>query len=131
VEGPLTYLGMQVPGFPNLFLVNGPGSTGVFANMIMHAEMQIDWLLELIVRSGSEGVSQIDVRQDAAEKWTAHLQKLAGETIFVRANSWYVGANIEGKPRTFMLYVAGLGNYMQICREVAAGGYEGFVLSAR
>jgi len=130
-DGPHTYLGVQVPGFPNMFVVNGPGAPGVLANMVMHAELQFDWILDLIQVATARGATSVEVRDDVAEKWTRGIDDLADGTIFVRADSWYVGANIEGKPRRFMLFLGGLGTYMDICREVAANDYEGFVFSSR
>ena len=129
-DGPVTYLGVQVPGFPNLHLVNGPGSPGVLANMVMHAELQFDWVLRMISAVAERGALRVEPRADAAEKWTAHVDEAAEQTVFVRADSWYLGANIEGKTRRFMLYTGGLGTYMGICEEVAANGYEGFVFTA-
>ncbi|GIH68104.1 flavin-containing monooxygenase [Sphaerimonospora thailandensis] len=129
-EGPVSYLGYQVPDFPNLFIVSGPGSPAVLANMVLAAEMQIDWLLKLIRHADEMGANRIEPRADAAAKWTAHVQEAADQTLFPRANSWYVGANIEGKPRTFMLYVRGLGTYAGVCDQVAEDGYEGFVLTS-
>lgn len=130
-DGPLTYLGVQVPGFPNMYVVNGPGAPGVLANMVMHAELQFDWILDLIKAAVERGATSVDVRADAADKWTRGIDEMAAGTIFVQADSWYVGANIEGKPRRFMLFLGGLGTYMDACREVAANDYEGFVFTSR
>ncbi|GAA4481996.1 NAD(P)/FAD-dependent oxidoreductase [Rhodococcus olei] len=129
-EGPVSYLGYQVPSFPNLFIVSGPGSPAVLANMVLASEMQVDWLLELIRHADAQGANQIEARADATEKWTAHVQEAAEETLFLRANSWYLGANIEGKPRRFMLYVRGLGTYADICTRVAENDYAGFEISS-
>lgn len=130
-DGPVTYLGMQVPDFPNLFVINGPGSPSVLANMVLTSEQQVDWLLELILKSRSEGATQVEARKDSAEKWTSHIKTLAEGTLMPRANSWYMGANIEGKKRTFMLYAGGLGAFTTVCEEVKANSYEGFVLTSR
>ncbi|QIX28671.1 NAD(P)/FAD-dependent oxidoreductase [Nocardioides sp. JQ2195] len=130
-DGPHTYLGIQVPGFPNMYLVNGAGSPGVLANMVMHAELQFDWILAMIEEATARGADQIEARADAADKWTAHVDEAAAGTVFVRADSWYLGSNIEGKPRKFMLYTGGMGAYLGICAEVAENGYEGFVLTSR
>lgn len=129
-DGPLTYLGIQVPGFPNLHIVNGPGSPGVFANMVMHAELQFDWILSLIRAAESKGAGQVEARTDVAQKWTAEVDEAAAGTVFVRADSWYLGANIEGKPRRFMLDTRGLATYMATCGEVAASDFEGFVFTS-
>ncbi|MDA3644019.1 NAD(P)/FAD-dependent oxidoreductase [Saccharopolyspora indica] len=130
-EGPVTYLGVQIPGFPNLFTVNGPGSPSVLANMVLTAEQQVDWLAGLIRHADDTGAAQVEVRRDAAIKWTEHVQQAADATLFPRANSWYLGANIEGKPRRFMPYVAGLGAYRRRCDAIRDDGYEGFVFTSR
>lgn len=129
-DGPVTYLGYQVPNFPNMFVVNGPGSPAVLANMVMASELQVDWLAELIGAANDRGANRIEVRADAAEKWTAFVDSNAAKTVFVHTDSWYLGSNIEGKPRRFMLYTLGLGNYMKTCAEVVANDYEGFVFSS-
>lgn len=130
-DGPLTYLGLQVPGFPNLHLLNGPGSPGVLANMVMHAELQFDWVLALIRAADERGADRVEARADVAQKWTAEVDEAAAGTVFVRTDSWYLGSNIEGKPRRFMLDTRGLASYMGTCKEVAESGYEGFVFSSR
>lgn len=129
--GPVTYLGIQVPGFPNLHMINGPGSPGVLANMVMHAELQYDWVLGLIAAADERGAGRVEVRADSAEKWTSHVDEAAAGTVFVRTDSWYLGSNIEGKPRRFMLYTRGMGTYLDICADVAESGYEGFVFTRR
>ena len=125
-DGPVTYLGLGVPGFPNLFTVNGPGSPSVLANMATHSEQQVDWCLALIATCRRDGIDAAEPRKDAAEKWTDHLGEVAAGTLFVRAASWYMGANIEGKPRVFMPYAGGLDVYRQECDRIAAQGYPGF-----
>ena len=127
--GPVTYLGLGIAGFPNLLTVNGPGSPSVLANMVLHAEQQVDWCLALITECLRTGVDQAEPRADAAEKWTDHLGEVAAGTLFTRAASWYMGANIEGKKRVFMPYIGGFGNYRRICDEVRDTGFEGFVLT--
>lgn len=129
--GPLTYLGMQIPNFPNLFLVNGPGSPSVLANMVLTSEQQIDWIIDLVRECRQRAVTQIEARHDAAEKWTDHVTELADKTLMPQANSWYTGANIDGKPRTFMLYTAGLGAFSAVCEQVKQNGYEGLIWTTR
>ncbi|MGY1814671.1 flavin-containing monooxygenase [Blastococcus sp. SYSU D00820] len=129
-DGPLTYLGVGVPGFPNLFPVTGPGSPSVLANMILAAEQQVDWLLDLVTYCRAHGIDQVEARRDAAETWTRHVDDAAHQTLFVQARSWYLGANIEGKKRVFMPYIGGFGTYRRICDEVGADGYRGFVLTS-
>jgi cation diffusion facilitator CzcD-associated flavoprotein CzcO len=130
-NGPVTYLGLTIPGHPNLFVLNGPGSPSVLANMVMHAEQQVDWVVDLVETCRREGIDEVEPRADAAEKWTRHVAETAEATLFPRANSWYMGANIDGKTRVFMPYLGGFGAYRRICAEVADGGYEGFVLTRR
>jgi cation diffusion facilitator CzcD-associated flavoprotein CzcO len=128
-DGPITYLGLGVAGFPNLLTVNGPGSPSVLANMVLHAEQQVDWCLALVTECLRTGVDQVEPRADAAEKWTDHLGEVASGTLFTRAASWYMGANVEGKKRVFMPYIGGFGNYRRRCDEVRDSGFEGFVLT--
>jgi cation diffusion facilitator CzcD-associated flavoprotein CzcO len=128
-DGPVTYLGLGVPGFPNLFTVNGPGSPSVLANMMTHSEQQVDWCLALVEACRRDGVDQAEPRRDAAEKWTDHLGDVAAGTLFVKAASWYTGANIDGKTRTFMPYIGGFGTYRRACDDVRDAGFEGYVLT--
>jgi cation diffusion facilitator CzcD-associated flavoprotein CzcO len=129
--GPLTYLGLGVPGFPNLFTLTGPGSPSVLANMILAAEQQVEWLVDLLLHCRDTGVVEVEARRDAAQTWTRHVDEAAAATLFPRAASWYVGANVDGKQRVFMPYIGGFGRYRGTCDQVAANGYEGFVLTSR
>ncbi|UUW90094.1 flavin-containing monooxygenase [Pimelobacter simplex] len=129
--GPTTYLGLGVAGFPNLITLNGPGSPSVLANMSTHTEQQVDWGMDLIAYCREHGIDQAEPRRDAAEKWTDHLGEVAEGTLFVKAASWYMGANIEGKKRTFMPYIGGFGNYRRLCDEARDTGYAGYVLTTR
>ena len=128
--GPRTYLGVMTAGFPNLFTVTGPGSPSVLSNMMVSIEQHVDWIAGCVADLRERGVSTIDADPVAEDAWTAHVNEIAGYTLFTRADSWYLGANIPGKPRVFMPYVGGVGAYRERCDQVAAGGYEGFVLSA-
>ena len=128
-DGPTTYLGLGVPGFPNLITLNGPGSPSVLANMSTHTEQQVDWGMELIEYCRAHGVDQAEPRRDAAEKWTEHLGEVAEGTLFTRAASWYMGANVEGKTRSFMPYIGGFGTYRRACDAARDAGYEGYVLT--
>jgi cation diffusion facilitator CzcD-associated flavoprotein CzcO len=131
-DGPLTFLGMMVPRLPNLFSFGGPGSPSVLANMVLHAEVQVDWVLELVEAATARGVDEVEPRRDAAEEWTAHVAEVAEHTLFPRAqSSWYLGANIDGKKRVFMPYVGGFGVYRGNCDEVAERGYPGLVFTTR
>ena len=126
---PSTYLGIGLPGFPNLLVLNGPGSPSVLSNMALTSEQQGDYALRIIAYCGRHGFSSIEPRTDAAEAWTAHALELADRTLFGTAPSWYTGANIAGKARGFLPYIGGFKNYIDRCEEIAAADYRGFVLS--
>ena len=129
--GPRSYLGLMTAGFPNLFLITGPGSPSVLSNMMVSIEQHVDWIADCLAFLQREGLSQIEPRSDAEEAWVAHGNEVADRTLYPAANSWYMGANIPGKPRVFMPYIGGVGVYREICDKVAAGGYaDGFLLSA-
>ena len=131
-DGPVTFLGLMVPGLPNLFSISGPGSPSVLANMVLHAEVQVDWAMELILTARRLGLSEVEPRRDAADTWTDHLAKAAEQTLFPKAaSSWYLGANIEGKKRIFMPYTGGFGTYRRHCDAVANDNYAGLVLTTR
>jgi len=127
-DGPRSYLGLGDDGFPNLFVITGPGAPAVLANMVLHAESHVDWIAEAIGYLDSHGYAGIEATPEAVENWLAELNQRAATTLFPRANSWYLGANVPGKPRVFMLFIGGFGVYNDICAEVAAAGYKGFAL---
>lgn len=130
--GPVTFLGLMVPGLPNLFTISGPGSPSVLSNMVLHAEVQVDWVVDLVRTARSLGVDEVEPRHDAAIAWTEHVAQAAERTLFPRAaSSWYLGANIEGKKRVFMPYIGGFGTYRRRCDEVAQNNYAGLVLTTR
>jgi cation diffusion facilitator CzcD-associated flavoprotein CzcO/acetyl esterase/lipase len=124
--GPRTYLGVATEGFPNLFFVTGPGSPSVLSNMVLSIEQHVDWIAECIASVRGQGLDRIEATRDAEDAWVAHVNEVADATLFPRAASWYAGANIPGKPRVFMPYLGGVGNYKARCDQVAASGYEGF-----
>ncbi len=130
--GPRTYLGLQASGFPNLFTITGPGSPSVLSNMIVSIEQHVDWISDCIAYMDRSELTTIEPTLDAEDKWIAHVNEAAEGTMFTATscNSWYLGANIPGKPRIFMPYVGGVGTYRETCDRVAANDYEGFVLSA-
>ncbi|HTY35247.1 NAD(P)/FAD-dependent oxidoreductase [Mycobacterium sp.] len=131
-DGPVTFLGLMVPGLPNLFTISGPGSPSVLANMVLHAEVQVDWVLELMLMARRLGVSEVEPRRDAADAWTDQVANAAEQTLFPKAaSSWYLGANIEGKKRIFMPYAGGFGTYRRHCEAVADQNYAGLVLTTR
>jgi len=127
--GPTTYLGLMVHGFPNMFIVTGPGSPSVKANMVTAIEQHIEWISDCLAYLRDKHVAAIEPTMDAEEYWVRHVNEVANQTLFPKAtNSWYVGANVPGKPRVFMPYVAGVPAYIKICDEVVANGYRGFDL---
>jgi cyclohexanone monooxygenase len=125
-SGPRTYLGLAVAGFPNLFLVTGPGSPSVFSNMVVSIEQHVDWIADAIAALRTEGAELMEAEPEAESAWVAHVNEVADSTLLPRANSWYMGANVPGKPRLFMPYLGGVGAYRQHCDDVAACGYQGF-----
>ncbi|WP_216913218.1 flavin-containing monooxygenase [Nocardia noduli] len=127
--GPRTYLGIATAGFPNLFLLTGPGSPSVLVNMIISIEQHVDWVTDLIAHLRDNDYTRVEAVVDAEDKWVEHVNEAASHTLFPQADSWYLGANIPGKPRVFMPYVAGAGRYRAICDEVAADDYRGFTLA--
>jgi cyclohexanone monooxygenase len=126
--GPLTYLGLMVSGFPNMFIVTGPGSPGVKTQMIASIEQHVDWIADCLAHLGQQGLDRIEATPQAEAEWVAHVNAVADSTLYPLANSWYMGANIPGKPRVFMPYVGGYDRYKRHCDAIAAKGYEGFVL---
>jgi cation diffusion facilitator CzcD-associated flavoprotein CzcO len=124
--GPRTYLGLAVAGYPNLFLLSGPGSPSVLANMVATAEQQVDWLGNLLTHLRQHHLTSTEADTTAQDQWVDHVNELASHTLFMRANSWYLGANVPGKPRVFMPYVGGLHAYRTLCDDIAASGYRGF-----
>jgi cyclohexanone monooxygenase len=129
-EGPKTYLGLMSAGFPNLFIITGPGSPSVLSNMIVSIEQHVDWISEAIAFMRERGFEAMEANKDAEDKWVAHVNEVAHTTLYPQANSWYMGANIPGKPQIFMPYIGGVGAYRKICNDVAAKGYEGFAMTA-
>jgi cyclohexanone monooxygenase len=129
-EGPKTYLGVMSAGFPNLFIITGPGSPSVLSNMIVSIEQHVDWIADCIAAMRARGLDTMEAETQAEEKWVAHVNEVAQGTLYPQTNSWYMGANIPGKPQVFMPYIGGVGAYRRICDEVAAKGYEGFAMSA-
>lgn len=127
--GPRTYLGLMTSGFPNLFIITGPGSPSVKTNMISSIEQHVDWIADCVAHMRANGYTRIDPVPAAENDWVDHVNEVADRTLYPLADSWYVGANIPGKPRVFMPYVAGLDKYRKICEQIAQDGYRGFALS--
>lgn len=114
-DGPSAFLGLTVSGFPNLFLVTGPGSPSVLSNMVMSIEQHVDWAFDLISRMRESGQGAFDTSEQAEREWMAHTNDVASHTFYPRAASWYMGANTPGKPRVFLPYAGGVGAYRQRC----------------
>ncbi len=129
-DGPRTHLGLMVAGFPNLFMITGPGSPSVLSNMIVSIEQHVDWVCDALTHLRREGLGVMETTPKAQEEWVAHVNEVAHRTLYPQANSWYMGANIPGKPQLFMPYVGGVGTYRQICDHIAARGYPGFAFTA-
>ncbi|MDN3563634.1 flavin-containing monooxygenase [Paeniroseomonas aquatica] len=129
--GPVNYLGLQVPGFPNMFTMTGPGSPSVLCNMPVAIEQHANWIADCITRMRAKGLKRIEARPEAAERWVRDVNAAAESTLLPEAgSSWYLGANVPGKPRVFMPYAGGMAHYRAICDEVARKDYEGFAVSA-
>jgi cyclohexanone monooxygenase len=125
-DGPRNYLGLAISGFPNLFTITGPLSPSVMSNMVLSIEQHVDWITACIASMRSRGYARVEAAADAQEKWVLHVQEVGAATLFPRAESWYMGANVPGKPRTLLAYVAGVPAYHEKCAEVTARNYEGF-----
>ncbi|MEZ5650320.1 MAG: NAD(P)/FAD-dependent oxidoreductase [Burkholderiaceae bacterium] len=127
-NGPRNYLGLMVAGFPNLFMITGPGSPSVLTNMIMSIEQHVEFIDQCLTNMRARGQSRIEADSAAQDAWVEHVNTVAGGTVFPHCNSWYLGANVPGKARVFMPLL-GFPAYAQKCREVVASGYQGFELA--
>lgn len=125
-EGPKHYLGIMASGFPNLYITTGPGTPSVLYNMVLGNQFHVDWIADAIGTLRAHGQQRIEAEPAAEAEWTQHVQDVGNMTLFTKANSWYVGANVPGKPRVVLPYLGGFQAYSARCREVAANGYTGF-----
>jgi cyclohexanone monooxygenase len=130
-DGPRTYLGLGIAGFPNLFTITGPGSPSVMSNMMVSIEQHVEWITQCMKFLRAQGYGCVEATPEAETAWVEHVNEVASYTLFPQANSWYMGANVPGKPRVFLPYIGGVGPYRQKCDEVAQQGYAGFRLTAR
>jgi len=128
--GPRTYLGLMSEGFPNLFFITGPGSPSVLSNMMVSIEQHVDWLSDCFAWLRGHQNDSIEPTLEAENAWVDHVNEAAFKTLYPEANSWYMGANIPGKPRVFMPYIGGVNVYRQECQEIADAGYRGFHLTS-
>ena len=124
--GPTAYLGLMTAGFPNLFFITGPGSPSVLSNVVVSIEQHVEWIADCLSYMRGHGHTVIEAEPAADARWVEHGNEVADRTLFPVGNSWYIGANILGKPRVSVPYVAGVWAYNEICGRVAAAGYEGF-----
>ena len=124
--GPLTFLGLMVADFPNLFMVTGPGSPSVLTNMVAAIEQHVDWITDCLVALRTAKQSVIEAGRQAEHDWVVRVNALAAPTLFMKGDSWYLGANVPGKARVFMPYIGGLASYRRTCDRIAADGYKGF-----
>ncbi len=128
--GPRNYLGLQVAGFPNLFTVTGPGSPSVLCNMPVAIEQHAEWITACIAHMRERGFNRIEAKPEAVDKWVEEINAAANATLLPHAtHSWYLGANVPGKPRVFMPYAGGMARYREICAEIAGNNYDGFALT--
>ncbi len=128
--GPRNYLGLQVPGFPNMFTITGPGSPSVLCNLPPAIEQHVNWITDCIRTLRDKGLQRIEATENASDDWCAEVNRAANATLLAQVkHSWYLGANVPGKPQVFMPYAGGFGHYTQICNQVAQDNYKGFSLS--
>lgn len=127
-QGPRNYLGIQVPHFPNLFTIMGPGSPSVLTNNPVAIEQHVEWIRNCIRDMNERGLSRIEPDPAAADEWVEEVNRAANKTLLPMASSsWYLGANVPGKPRAFMPYAGGMAYYANLSKEIAENGYSGFV----
>ncbi len=130
-DGPKTYLGLTTVGFPNLFMITGPQSPSVLSNMVVSIEQHVDWVCDAIDHMRAERLDVIEPTPQAEDGWVQHTNDFADITLFPLANSWYMGANVPGKPRVVLPYVGGVDRYRSICADVVERDYLGFTLEGR
>jgi cyclohexanone monooxygenase len=127
--GPETFLGLATSGFPNFFFITGPGSPSVLSNVVVSIEQHVEWISDHLEHLAKEGHTETEATAVAEQSWTAHVNEVASGTLYPLAKSWYTGANVPGKPRIFMPYVGGVGEFRRRCDEVAEHGYQGFAMA--
>ena len=127
-EGPRTYMGFMTAGFPNLFILTGPGSPSVLTNVVMMLEHDVDWVADCIAWLDREGIASIAASEGAEHDWMEHVAELASVTLYARHNSWYMGSNIPGKRRMFLAYTGGYAAFAAAAADAAADNYRGFLL---
>ena len=128
-DGPTTYLGLATADFPNMFMITGPQSPSVLSNMPVSIEQHVEWISDFIEYLREHAIDVVDADPQAEVDWVQHVSDIADQTMYMLADSWYLGANIPGKPRVFMPYAGGVGPYRERCDDIASNSYEGFVMS--
>ncbi len=128
-HGPTTYLGLTTTDFPNFFTITGPGSPSVLSNMMVSIEQHVDWVADCLATMRDQGWTTIEPTTTAEQGWVQHVNDCADITLFPTANSWYIGANVPGKPRVFLPYLGGVDGYRRVCEEVVANEFLGFTLT--
>jgi cyclohexanone monooxygenase len=128
-QGPRAYLGLMCEGFPNLFLITGPASTSVLTNVVVAIEQHVDWIARCLGHMQHAGHTLTEATPQSEDEWMTHANEVASKTLHATTNSWYTGANIPGKPRTFLPYIGGFDAYSAICENIATDGYRGFAFS--
>lgn len=124
--GPRAYLGLQTAGFPNLFMMVGPGSPSVLANMPVALEQQGEFVIDCIAHAREYGHATVEATREAQDAWMAQVDELGNASVWTRCDSWYVGANVAGKARRILMYTGGFPSYIAKCADVVECGYEGF-----
>jgi cation diffusion facilitator CzcD-associated flavoprotein CzcO len=128
VDGPRTYLGLQVTGFPNMFIVGGPQS--ITGNAPRCSEFQVDWITDCMSHMRGRGLTRVEASADAEEGWVRHVNGTVEGTLMANANSWSFGSNVPGKKRAFLGYAGGIAQYRTLCADAAKDGFRGFVFDA-
>ncbi|WP_137723086.1 flavin-containing monooxygenase [Prescottella subtropica] len=129
-DGPRTYLGVAVAGFPNLFLITGPGSPSVLSNVVVSIEQHVEWVIGFLDHLRATGARIAEATRPAQDDWGDHVTGIAAGSLYQQADSWYLGANVPGKPRIFLPYLGGVGAYRALCDRIADDGYRGFTTTA-
>jgi acetone monooxygenase (methyl acetate-forming) len=125
-----TAMGLQVHGFPNLFTTGAPlAPSAALCNMTTCLQQQVDWISGCIAYARSQGKQVVEATKEFQDQWVAHHDETAAPTLVVKTDSWYMGSNVEGKPRRLLSYIGGVGNYRNRCDELAANGYPGFAMT--
>jgi cyclohexanone monooxygenase len=124
--GPVSYLGLGTSGFPNMFVIAGAGSPGLLINVLVGIEQHVDWIADLLTAMDERDATRVEVAEAAQRDWTQHLLDRADQTLYPKARSYYMGDEVPGKPRVFMLYAGGLREYRRLLSQCAEDGYPGF-----